>query len=252
MKKLVTCLALILALGIAFVVPTTASAKVEVTAEADVTFASKYVWRGMLLVDDWVAQPSVTVGVGGLSFNFWGDYNMTDQNERKNKFDEIDLTVDYTFDLDKFSIPVGIIHYTFPNVDGAVDTTELYAGVGYDWIVSPSITFYYDVDEAHGFYILGDLAYSLELPEISKDISWSADFGAGIGWASSDYNNFYYGVDEAHFTDWHVGLSVPVGFLEYFSITPAVTYTALLDSEIRDTTEDDTNTLFSISFTASF
>lgn len=253
MKKLVICMALILAMGMAFALPKTASAeKLEVTADASVAFASKYVWRGMLLVDDWVAQPSVTVGVAGFSFNFWGDYNLTDQNSRKNKFDEIDLTLSYEFAIDKFSIPVGIIHYTFPNVDGALDTTEVFAGVSYDWIVTPAINVYYDADEAHGFYINGSLGYSYELPSPDKMMTWSVDLAVGIGWASSDYNSFYYGVDESHFTDWNAGLSIPIGIGEYFSITPAVTYTALVDSEIADTTDNDKNTLFVITFGASF
>ena len=59
-------------------------------------------------------------------------------------------------------------------------------------------------------------------------------------------------MDESAFTDWAASLSFPVAVNKYLTITPAVTHTALLDSKIKDTTEDDTNTFFGVSVTLSF
>jgi hypothetical protein len=253
MKKLVVSLLVALFLMVPMLGAPGKALAVTPTVDFDVTFNSKYVWRGMLLVDDWVAQPSVNVGVGNFTFNVWGNYELTDETEHEKKFTEIDLTLDYTFSIGKFSIPVGLIHYVFPNTEFAA-TTEIYAGVSYDWIVSPSVTIYHDLDQAAGGnYINLAASYSYSIPNMPKGVSVGIDLGAGISYATSDYNNFYYGVDEAAWTDWSASLGIPIGFKDgLFTITPAVTYTALVDSKIKDTTEDDTNTFFGVSLTLSF
>lgn len=224
----------------------------------DLTYNSKYVWRGILFVDDPVLQPSVNVSKGGFTFNVWGNYELTDVNDYgapygdgKNKFTEIDLTAEYAFSWGDFSFPVGIIHYLFPNTPAAA-TTEIYAGASYDWVVSPGLTVYQDIDEAHGQYVLASASYSLGLPAIAKDVTWSADLSAQAGWGSSEHNKFYFGVDDAAFTDCAASLAFPVAINKYLTVAPAVTYTALLDSKIKDTKEKDSNTFYGVSVTLSF
>ncbi|MBU1452522.1 MAG: TorF family putative porin [Proteobacteria bacterium] len=257
MKKLAITLILALcaALSLGLYAATPAQAKIEVNADFSVAFNSKYVWRGIVVVDDWVAQPSVTASVGGFSFNVWADYMLTDQNGRKNEIDEIDLTASYTFDLGKLSIPVGVIRYTFPG-SSAADTTELYAGISYDWIVTPSVTIYKDVQESNGFYILGSLGYSLDLPKISELVGWSLAVGASIGYGSDENNDFYYnGTDKSGFTDYSAYLSLPFGIGEYVTLTPQVVFTGLVDSDIKDNMkpiQDENNIYFGLVMAASF
>ncbi|MCF8040741.1 MAG: hypothetical protein K9K65_07900 [Desulfarculaceae bacterium] len=256
MKKLAITLILAIctALPLGLTAATPAQAKLTPTVDAEVAFNSKYVWRGIVVVDDWVAQPSVTVGVGGFSFNVWADYMLTDQNGRQNEIDEIDLTLDYTFELGKFAIPVGVIKYTFPNSTVA-DTTELYAGVSFDWIVTPSVTIYKDIQESNGFYILGALDYSLDLPKLNDTVSWSLAVGASIAYGSDDNNSFYYGSDKSGFTDYSFYVSVPFGIGEYVTLTPQVVFTGLVDSDIKDSMEpiqDENNIYFGLVVGASF
>lgn len=257
MKKLaitlILAICLALPMGLAYATP--AQAKLTPTVDASVAFNSKYVWRGIVVVDDWVAQPSVTATVGGFSFNAWADYNLTDQNGRKNKVDEIDLTAAYTFELGKFSVPVGVIRYTFPNTSAA-DTTEFYAGVSYSWIVTPSITIYKDVQESNGIYVLGSLGYSHDLPELSKLFGWSFNVGASIGYGNNENNNFYYnGTDKSGFTDYSAYLSVPFTIGEYVTLTPQVVFTGLVDGDIKDNMkpiQDENNIYFGLVVAASF
>ncbi|WP_449245899.1 TorF family putative porin [Desulfarculus baarsii] len=258
MKKLVCAMMLALALLVSAAGAGLAVAEEsgpEVTATFDATFNSKYVWRGMLLVDDPVLQPSATVGVGNFSLNVWGDYEFTDVNGRQHEVDEIDITLNYTIPVGDFSIPVGAIVYTFPN--GGNDTTELYVGVAYNWIVTPSLTCYYDVDELAGsFYFRGALDYSLDLPEVVSKVSWAAAIGASIGWGNSEYNNGYFGVDESHFSDWSIYASLPISFCKYFTVKPMITYTSLVDIEIRDAGKaiytEENNFFYGISLSVSF
>jgi hypothetical protein len=206
----------------------------------------------MLLVDDWVVQPALNVSRGGFTANVWGNYEPTDETGHQNKFTEIDLTAEYAFELDKFTIQTGVIHYAFPNTE-APDTTEIYAGLGYDWIVSPQLTVYYDMDEAHGFYVNLGAGYSLELPPESDAASVSLELAAGVGYSTSDYNRFYYGVDESAWSDWSVSLGLPVSlFKGVFTITPSATYTALIDNKLKDTTEKDGNFYFGLLFSLAF
>ncbi len=253
MKKLVVSLLVALALMVPMLGAPGKALAITPKVDFDVTFNSKYVWRGMLLVDDWVAQPSVNVGVGNFALNVWGNYELTDETGHDKKFTEIDLTASYTFELGKFSIPVGVIHYVFPNTEFNA-TTEVFAGVSYDWIVSPSVTIYHDLDQAAGGnYVNLAASYSYSIPGLPKDMSMSLDLGAGVSYATSDYNNFYYGVDEAAWTDWSAKLALPIGFMDgMFTVTPGVSYTALVDSKIKDTTENDSNTFFGVSLTMSF
>ena len=260
MKKThrILALTLVLALALGLCASSWAAEQTKWKADFDLTYNSKYVWRGILFVDDPVLQPSANFNYGGFTFNVWGNWETTDVNDYgephgsgKNKFTEVDLTAEYAFTLGDFSIPVGVIHYLFPNT-GVDATTELYAGVSYSWIVSPSVTLYQDIDEAHGQYILAALDFSRDLHKFNDLISLSIGASAGVAYASSDYNDYYFGVDEAAFSDWNASLSLPVAIGKYVTVTPAVTYTALIDSKLKDTTEDDTNTYFGVSVTVSF
>jgi hypothetical protein len=249
---LILAICMALPLGLASATP--AQAKLTPTADFSVAFNSKYVWRGIVVVDDWVAQPSVTAGIGGFSVNVWADYMLTDQNGRQNEFDEIDLTADYTFELGKFSIPVGVIVYTFPGSD-ASDTTELYAGVSYDWIVTPSIKIYRDIKETNSFYIQGGLDWSYDLPKLSDMVGWAVGLGGTIAYGGTDNNLFYYGADQDGLTDYSVYLNVPFKIGEYVTLTPQVILTGLIDSTIKDAmtdVQDDNNIYWGLVFSASF
>ena len=76
MKKLtIFVLAAVLTLG-----ATSALALGPLDAEAEVSVYSKYVWRGMVNVDDYVLQPNLELGVAGFTAGFWGNVDMTDIN----------------------------------------------------------------------------------------------------------------------------------------------------------------------------
>ena len=219
----------------------------------DLTYNGKYVWRGLRAVDDPVLQPSMNIAKYGLTLNIWGNYNLTDVNgdDQKRKFTELDFTADYTFTLGKFSFPVGVIHYIFPNTS-ANPTTEIYAGVSYDWIITPKLVIYKDVQDAHGVYGNLSLGFKHDLPSLSKDFSLGVKAGASLGYGNADYNKYYFGVDEAHFTDLSATVGLPIGLGKYFTLTPAVTYSRLVDSAIKDSRTYSDSTFAGLSLSVSF
>jgi hypothetical protein len=62
----------------------------------DVPVLSAYVWRGQVLVDDPVVQPTFTVAKGGFSINWWGNFNLDDNATGDDfEFSEHDITLSY-------------------------------------------------------------------------------------------------------------------------------------------------------------
>ncbi|MCK4379240.1 MAG: hypothetical protein KAW01_07850, partial [Deltaproteobacteria bacterium] len=119
------------------VMPVQAEEKPAVSLDAEALIISKYVWRGLEVNEDFVLQPSITTAYGGFSFNVWGNMDLTnfgedecvytaDCDDRSGQFTEVDLTIDYTYSWEKFSLSAGVINYLFPNWDGSEDTFELY------------------------------------------------------------------------------------------------------------------------------
>ena len=49
--------------------------------DAALDYNSKYVWRGILVTDDPVLQPSITFAFKGFSLNIWANMDLTDVND---------------------------------------------------------------------------------------------------------------------------------------------------------------------------
>lgn len=208
----------------------------------DVAFVNKYVWRGMLLTDGPVFQPSATLGYKGASVNVWGNLDLDNVNDLAGEFNEIDLTLDYTHTIKEFSVSGGLIYYDFPNTDFR-STLELYVAAGVDILLQPCVTVYFDVDQAEGFYGTLGLSHSIELPG-SDALSWSLDLATSIGLGSSQYVDFYFGVDNAAFTDFYAEASLPVTILEQLTVTPYAGVTMVLDNALRSEMAESDNFLF--------
>jgi hypothetical protein len=216
---IVLVLTLVMVLGTAMI----AKAEVETSGSASTSIMSNYVWRGQKLSDDWVIQPSMDITIGDFGVNFWANYD-GDTKEAT----ETDLTLNYSFSFDKVSLGVGYIYYM---LDGANDTQELYASVGYDCIVSPSLTFYYDYDEGTGGFLVLALDYSKELKE-----GIALSLGAS---ASYVFDNNIVGVDKNgnEYSDFHNGevsasLSIPVG--DMVTVEPVIAYSFPLSDDAED------------------
>jgi hypothetical protein len=120
----------------------------QASLDLGVDFYTRYMWRGMILTNDPVAQPSITAGIAGLSVNIWANYDLTDVNENGGdafQLQELDYTVSYAFSpVEGLSLEAGWIYYTFPGTM-FVETEELYASVGFEVpYLNPSVTVYWD------------------------------------------------------------------------------------------------------------
>ena len=220
--------------------------------DLDATFNSKYVWRGISLTNDPVFQPTVAVSWKGFTASFWGNMDLTDINGTEWNFNEIDLTLDYSWSWDIVGFSVGVIHYRFPNIR-LPSTTELYGAVGLDVPLSPTLTVYQDVDLVNGTYANLSIGHTFEdVWQLAEDIAMSVDLSGAVGYGSGTHNAFYYGSAASGFTDLLLALGLPVQIGEHWTVTPAVNYSILLDGRIRDAVPNDANMWAGLSFTFTF
>ena len=233
------------------------------------SFLTKYIWRGWDLGDEPVMQTDASISWYGLTFDFWSNYSLNNDKARDNgryqEFTEIDYTIDYTFNvgemsekmdfdspdfLDSLSISAGYTYYTFPNVDWDdkfFDTNEVYIGCSCDMILQPAFTWYWDVGRGkgnsdgggNGSYFLFGIGHTFDFEESGI----SASVGITTGIIDQQWT------DKTGWADMVFSGDVGIPVFNYFTITPSVSYSLILD---RDTYNDASDNEFyggiSISF----
>ena len=220
-------------------------------ATLDVPLNSAYVWRGQVLNNEAVVQPSLDVAAeNGLTFNTWASFNLTDSlgEDLKNEWSEVDLLVKYDLPIEVVDLTVGVAEYLFPNQtsvteneDGTTDssalpsTREAFVTVGKeDLLLSPSATLNYDFKEVNAFYGLVSISQGYDATD-----KLSLDATLSVGAGDTEYNKYYFGVDEAKLNDGNIKLGASYAFTEALSLNAYAMYTYLLDSEIRDAAKEN-------------
>lgn len=204
----------------------------ETSGSASVDFMSNYVWRGQKLSNSLVVQPSTGITYGGFGANLWANYD-TGTNEHN----ETDLTLNFSNSIDKLSYDVGYIFYALDGSgddESGNDTQEIYVTVGYDVILSPSLTVYLDFDEGDGAFIVASVSHTFELPR-----KMSADVGASI---SYDADNTVMGQDAdgddvSAFYNGDISASLTIPVTDAVSVGPMIAYSFPLSSDAEDAIE---------------
>jgi hypothetical protein len=190
---------------------------------ASVDVMSNYVWRGQKLSNSWVVQPSVGITYGSFGANIWANYD-SDRAEAT----ETDLTLNYSFSLNKFNFAAGYIYYA---LEGADDTQEVYFSANYDTLLKPTLTIYYDYDEGDGAFILASICHSFGLSkEIALNLGASASYNInnrvmGFDSEGDDFSNFYNG-------ELSSSLSIPIS--KAITLTPKIAYSFPLSNDAKN------------------
>lgn len=231
------------------------------SASASVDYFSRFIWRGMNLNDDSVFQFNMQGSAWGFTGALWSNMPLTDTYGTRSagEFDEFDYSLDFSRSIsgfnDKVGYSLGVIHYTFAG--HATPTTEIYGGLNFDVLLSPSVTWFRDVDEISGSYIQFGLGHAFEkIGKWSDDEYVSLVLKADFGLGGSSYNAGYFGVDETTFNDFTLNVAVPFQLKHGISITPSFNVSTILSSSMRDAyphgTGEPTNVWFGINFTKNF
>ncbi len=204
-------LAIVLVLGFS-----TASiyAEDKVTGSASVGVFNKYIFRGYELSSkSVVVQPAVTVSYKGFLVGFWGNIDTNEhitQSFAPNRpgeksFNEVDLTISYTYNIEKLALTGGYIYYSTKYVP---ETEELFLSASYDVITKPTLTIYRDITSFPGIYINLSLSHSEKIyKDVTLDLGASAGYFAGDddyfrteGGTGKKYRAFHDGMVKAGFT----------------------------------------------------
>jgi hypothetical protein len=249
-RNLKATLALVLLLGI--LLPATGQAMGPLNLNAEVAAHSKYMWRGIIITDDWVVQPSLSASVLGFGVNFWGNLDLSDANDTEFKLNEVDYTLTYGLPLPLLDLEGGLIHYRFPNTDTDA-TTELYLSAAANVLFSPRIAVYRDLDAFKGTYWELGASHGMPLSDV-----FNVELDAVLGLGSKGYLEGYFGVsnpvgeipDELNFTgasmsNMSVTVGVPYPLIPFVKVTPSVSYHTLLGdpADARDATDADKDAL---------
>ena len=214
-----------------------------VSTSLDLSYVSKYVWRGLVPNPDPAFQPSLTfTHTSGVALNIWGSMDTTDVGEgigygdASGNLTEIDYTLSYSKSISNLALNGGLISYTFPHT-GADSTAEVFGGVCFGGTLSPTLSVNYDFDQADGFYASFSGSYACNLTPNRKTPT-TMNLTGKMSYASANYNSFYFGTDKGAFTDFVLSASYPFQLNKMFKLTPSVSYSSVVDGDLRDAVSD--------------
>jgi hypothetical protein len=202
-KTLFTTLIILAAFTMVWTAQAQEQDRLDVTAS--VTYASKYVWRGQLLTDGAVLQPSFEiaagVGNGAVAVSGWANMDVDDINGHENEATEYNWTLSYrTGEIGLGALPIeleiGVISYYFPHNgsanrdDDALDVFGIFAVPLSKQKLSMKAfaAGYFEADDTSGWYVKGGLTGGMQLND-----TWGLEFVVSVGWGSQSYNSAYFG-----------------------------------------------------------
>lgn len=177
-----------------------AAALVAAAPAADMGFgveadaSSRYLWRGLVLSDGAVLQPSVWLSLGALTLSAWGNLASATRPLRV-EMDELDLVLGYEEDWRGFALRPALAWYQYP-LGGAQGTFE--AMLDLEYAAGPlalKTGHALDIVAAPGAYF-GTAGF-----EVSRELlpACAVSGGLSAGWASVAFNRHNLGLSRAAF-----------------------------------------------------
>ncbi|MDD5167946.1 MAG: hypothetical protein PHN75_03935 [Syntrophales bacterium] len=230
------------------------------TGDATVAVLSQYFWRGYELSrNSIVVQPSLTVGYKGFSANVWGNmdtkayYGGTDPGKSfGSTWNETDYTLSYAKTIGLFNLGAGYIYYGLGSLNKdapkRADAQEVFASVGLNTLLSPTLTVYKEIGSYRQTYYLLGISHTFELGKmVSLKLAASGSylqssyadanlFNAGAGYGgypkfdsnaqatNDNFNNFH---------DGNVTVTLPIKATKYITVTPTISYIFPLSDDAK-------------------
>jgi len=223
-------------------VMTVTAGMVELDGQAEARVASGFTWRGTVITEDPVFQPSVNLNGTHGGVRVWGTWDLTDSDEPVDR-SRVDLSVFGRLEAGMALLRGGAVAYLYH--DGLYarnqDTYEVFAECTLDVIGLPSVRVNYDISKLDGLYAQARVAHSFEL--IADQ--WAMDIRLGVGLMDQAYaetqfttrdaesGEVVYEPDGMVLSDFEAIIEWPV-FIGPWTVTPAVLYQTQLDSDVKD------------------
>jgi hypothetical protein len=206
-----TCLVCLpLALAQACIVQEGAKPMIDLGA----TLASKFVHRGMTMVDKPVLQPHLAVGLpattgGTLGIAAEGNIDLTNDtgdawfpDGHAGRFTQIEFIADYTHKVDWLDVRLGLHNYNLPNglefPNGERGgTSEAFLTLSAEVLeATPYLSFHYDWDEVRDLYVRAGITESFDLTD-----KLSLRLDGSLGHAGKRQSSWIYGIEESGLAD---------------------------------------------------
>ena len=227
-------------------------------AEAGVDVLSDYMWRGVILNDNWCWQPSVSVGYntedfGGIYFNYWASFDFTHRrnscagggnSRRCMGIQEQDFYLGYTKSFGDFDFEIGWYFYDYPyngpdHCAGSLGH-DLYIGGFYNnAFVTPGVELYWSPTTQHGHepataYVRLSAKHDFA---ITDELTITPKASLGIGDTAFVQNNTGYVRDNSgmhtQMTDQTLTLKATYAVTEWCSLGANINYTWIPSHTLR-------------------
>lgn len=225
----------------------------KVTGSASMAVLNRHIFRGYEIgKGGLVFQPSLSASYKGFSAAFWGNVDTNQRNtttavfnareEGKKGWDETDLTLNYTYTIQKLSLTGGYIYY---NLKYAEDTEEFFLTFAYNMLTKPTLSIYQDISAYPGAYISLSFAHSLPVyKDVTLDLGASFGYENGQGGFWKTYQTSTAGYTGSKYGGFHdgmlkTGLTIPV--TKAFSVQPSLAYWFPLSGDANRTMGYDAN-----------
>lgn len=230
-----------------------------VWVEAGVDVLSDYMWRGVILNDNWVWQPSVSIGyntedLGGVYFNYWASFDLTHRrntcggggNSRQFMgMQEQDFYFGYTKSFGDFDFEIGwyIYDYPFngPDHHAGSFSHDLYIGGFYNNdFITPGVEVYWSPTTQHEHepataYVR--LSAKHDFKAFGGKLTITPKASLGIGDTAFVQNNTGYVRDNSgmhtQLTDQTLTLKASYAVTDWCSIGAAINYTWIPSHTLR-------------------
>lgn len=213
---------------------TLAPGQTKIETELTVDLATKYVWRGVNLVNDVVLQPAVTFGLGRFSAGAWVNVETTNWNlpnydiAPRGRVTEIDLSAEYTWRYRAAAFKVGLVDYQYPGT-GLERYSETFLGVSFeDLPLAPEVTVYRGNRHFTGTALLVGLSH--EALVFMRPVT----LGMEVGYGDAKNNAFLYGSHTAGLTHLNLSASTALDLGKGWTLSPSVHFGTLLHRRLLD------------------
>jgi len=241
------------------------AAEVDVNGTAEVEVNSSHIWRGQILNEEPVIQPSLTLDLGPyFSAIVWGTWDLTDQPGTMSR-NRVDATVACNGVHGKNIIKTGAIAYIYHDSSFSQneDTYEVFAGYTMDEVSLPSVRVFYDLGDVGGLFGTLSFAHSFDLVQDQTAL----DFRVGVSVADEKNLQSRFTIQTVDANS-QTNVFVPEGtkvlditasmeLLVFFGddrhglFNPGVSHMMVMDSDIRNALkkadEQSDETVFSVS-----
>lgn len=215
------------------------------TAVIGSTFATKFVHRGMTMVDNPVVQPRIGLGLpltngDSIRLDFDGNINLRNNtggawfpDGHAGRFTQFDVVASYQKRVGDFDLRAGVHNYNLPNglefLNGERGTTsEVFLLASTEVLeATPYVALHYDFDEVRGGYYRAGCTEDIPL-----GTDWSINLDGSLGYVSEAQAAWLYGLGESGFADLRGTLTLNWRYDARTTLSASANGSAMMDSTL--------------------